>query len=234
MARPRRYDYAWFALCPVDAHRPVLRCARGSWIASHFAKPDGSIRMIFGIDARDVFGALVAVFWVTEWAFNAWMRPGARDRMEDRGSGRWLAVAFPLAWIGAFALVHVPQAAFGTAATLNAGIAVMVVGQIVRWWSIATLGRFFTTYVAIRSGHRVVQSGPYRFVRHPSYTGILLIHLGAALCFGNALSVVALLVPVWWGLANRMRIEEAALAEAFGAEYREYMARTKRLLPGLY
>ena len=190
--------------------------------------------MIFGIDGRDVFGALVAAFWVSEWVINARRRPGPQDRMEDRGSGRWLSVAFPLAWIGAVALLSVHQAAFGTTTTLTVGVAVMVAGQILRWLSIAILGRFFTTYVAIRSDHHVVESGPYRFVRHPSYTGILVIHVGAALCFGNALSAIALLVPVWLALGNRMRIEEAALAEALGPAYREYMARTKRLVPGIY
>ncbi|MGH8217041.1 MAG: methyltransferase family protein [Steroidobacteraceae bacterium] len=189
---------------------------------------------LFGLDARNVFAALVVVFWASEWAFNAWMRPGRGDRLEDHGSGPWLAVAFPTAWLSAWALVHVHRADFSTPATFGIGLAVMVGGQIVRWWSIATLGRFFTTYVAIRSGHRLVQAGPYRFVRHPSYTGILIIHVGAALCFGNLLSVLALLLPVWFALGNRMRVEEAALAQALGAEYREYMARTKRLVPGLY
>jgi protein-S-isoprenylcysteine O-methyltransferase len=110
----------------------------------------------------------------------------------------------------------------------------MVVGQLLRWWSMATLGRLFTVYVAIRDGHHVVQSGPYRYIRHPSYTAILLVHLGAALCFGNALSAIALLVPVALALGYRMQVEEAALVEALGPSYREYMTRTKRLVPGLY
>jgi protein-S-isoprenylcysteine O-methyltransferase len=189
---------------------------------------------ILGIDARDIFWALVGVFWISEWLFNAWLRPGREDRMEDHGSGGWLVLAFPLAWGSAVALHGVREAAFGTAATFGAGLAVMLAGQILRWWSIATLGRFFTTYVAIRSGHRLIETGPYRLVRHPSYTAILLVHIGAALCIGNALSAIALIVPVWLALANRIRVEERALVEGLGPEYREYMARTKRLVPGVY
>ena len=189
---------------------------------------------IFGFDARDVFGALVGLFWVSEWLLFARLLPGRGDRNEDRGSGHWFAVAFPLAWGSALALVHAHQAVFGNSSIFGAGLALMALGQLLRWWSIATLGRLFTVYVAIRDGHRVVESGPYRYVRHPSYSAILLFHLGAALCFGNALSAIALLVPVSLAIGNRMRVEEAALVNGLGPAYREYMTRTKRLVPGLY
>lgn len=194
----------------------------------------GPTGTFLGFDARSVFGALIAVFWVSEWLLFARLQPGRQDRHEDRGSGRWLAVAFPLAWGSAIALLRVHQADFGSVAATSAGLALMVIGQLLRWWSMACLGRLFTVYVAIRDGHRLVQVGPYRYIRHPSYTAILLVHLGAALCFGNALSAIALLVPVSLALANRMRIEEAVLTEALGHAYREYMAHTKRLVPGVY
>jgi len=194
----------------------------------------GPTGTIFGFDARSVFGALVGLFWISEWLLFARLQPGREDRHADRGSGRWIAVAFPLAWAGAWALLYVHQADFGSFTTTRVGLVFMVMGQLLRWWSMATLGRLFTVYVAIRDNHHVVQSGPYRYIRHPSYTAILLFHLGAALCLGNALSAVALLVPVGLALGNRMRVEEAALAEALGPPYREYMTRTKRLVPGVY
>jgi len=194
----------------------------------------GATGTILGFDARNVFFVLIGVFWVSEWLLFGMLQPGRKDRHEDRGSGRWLALAFPLAWGSAAALLQVHQADFGSVATTRAGLVVMVVGQLLRWWSMATLGRLFTVYVAIRENHHVVQSGPYRYIRHPSYTAILLFHLGAALCFGNALSAVALLVPVSLALGYRMRIEEDVLTEALGTPYREYMTRTKRLVPGIY
>jgi len=194
----------------------------------------GATGTVFGFDPRSVFDALVILFWVSEWLLFARLQPGREDRHADGGSGRWIAVAFPLAWAGAWALLHVHQADFGSFTTTRVGLVLMVMGQLLRWWSMATLGRLFTVYVAIRDNHHVVDSGPYRYIRHPSYTAILLVHLGAALCLGNALSAVALLVPVSLALGNRMRVEEAALSEALGPAYREYMTRTKRLVPGLY
>lgn len=189
---------------------------------------------LLGIAGRQVFIALIILYWGSEWLLSLRMRAGRGDRIEDRGSLRWISIAFPLAWVGAIVLGGVRPATYGTVATFSAGLAVMVVGQILRWWSMATLGRLFTINVAIRSGHHVIESGPYRYVRHPSYSAILLVHIGAALCFGNALSGIALLVPVAASLAYRMRVEEQLLCAALGTAYQQYMARTKRLVPGLY
>jgi protein-S-isoprenylcysteine O-methyltransferase Ste14 len=80
----------------------------------------------------------------------------------------------------------------------------------------------------------VIDSGPYRLIRHPSYTGILLIVTGVALCFGNFASVLVLALPNFALLMQRMHIEEAALSRALGESYQRYMSRTKRLIPGIY
>jgi protein-S-isoprenylcysteine O-methyltransferase Ste14 len=189
---------------------------------------------LLGFDAHYVFGVFCAIFWGCEWLLAPRLTARSQDRIEDQGSYRWFAIGFPLAWIGAFALLNVPGMAFGTIATFRVGLLLMLAGQLLRWWSIATLGRFFTINVAIRAGHRLVESGPYRYVRHPSYSAILLFHIGAGLCFGNALSFLALLVPVVAAIGNRVRIEEKVLCAALGPTYREYMARTRRLIPGLY
>lgn len=189
---------------------------------------------ILGIDARTVYGALLMLFWGSEWLLGPRLRAGSEDRIQDRGSAIWFYVCFPLAWAGSYLLLGMHEAVFGTVVTFRVGLLLMVSGQLLRWWSIGTLGRFFTINVAIRTGHTVIESGPYRFVRHPSYTAILLFHIGAALCLGNALSAAVLLIPVVAALANRIRVEEDVLCTAFGAVYREYMTRTKRLIPGLY
>ena len=88
----------------------------------------------------------------------------------------------------------------------------MASGQLLRWWSIATLGRLSTVTV-FAADRLLIDTGPYRFVRHPSYTAILLVHLGAGLCFGNVLTVAVLVLPV-----------AAALL----------IARTRRLIPLIY
>ena len=185
-------------------------------------------------EAKIAFAVLFSIYWISETIISRCMRAGSQDHNEDRGSLRLLAILMPLSWLIAPALVVVPQTSFGNPTVFIAGLALMIAGQLLRWWSIATLGGLFTVNVAIRAGHRLIESGPYRFVRHPAYTAILLFHLGTALCLGNVLSLIVLTVPVTAGLLNRMRVEEDVLASGLGQTYREYMNRTKRLIPGLY
>ena len=114
------------------------------------------------------------------------------------------------------------------------GAAIFAAGLILRWWAIFALGRFFTVNVAIASDHQLIESRPYRRVRHPSYTGALLAFIGFALSLGNWLSLLVMVVPIFAAFVYRMNVEERALIEALGQSYRGYMQRTKRLVPFLY
>jgi protein-S-isoprenylcysteine O-methyltransferase len=114
------------------------------------------------------------------------------------------------------------------------GIAIFAAGLIVRWTAIITLGRFFTVDVTIQQDHRLIRHGLYRWVRHPSYTGMMLAFLGYALTLRNGISVALILVPISLALARRIQVEEAALGGAFGEDYRQYQQSTKRLVPGIY
>ena len=107
-------------------------------------------------------------------------------------------------------------------------------GVVFRSYGIIYLGRFFTPNVAIATDHRLIDSGPYRFIRHPTYAGLLMIVLGVGLSFANLASLLIVFVPVLACLLWRIRIEEQALAEAFGEQYRIYMHRTKRLVPFIF
>ncbi len=115
-----------------------------------------------------------------------------------------------------------------------AGIVVILLGAALRWWAIFTLGRYFTFDVAVRSTQSVVQSGPYRFVRHPSYTAILIMLLGVGMALTNWASLVAMLAGGLIGLLYRVNVEEHALVEALGQPYRDYMRHTKRFIPFMY
>jgi protein-S-isoprenylcysteine O-methyltransferase Ste14 len=88
--------------------------------------------------------------------------------------------------------------------------------------------------VAIAADHRVVEAGPYRLLRHPSYTGALLAFLGLGICLDNWASLALLTLPTSVVFLWRMRIEEDALLETFGERYRDYMRRTRRLIPFIY
>jgi protein-S-isoprenylcysteine O-methyltransferase len=114
------------------------------------------------------------------------------------------------------------------------GLAMMAAGLLFRWWSIRVLAQYFTVDVAIRDDHRIVRDGPYRVLRHPSYTGALATFYGFALALGNWASLLVIVVPVTLTFLWRMRVEERVLADAFPQEYPEYARRTKRLLPYLW
>jgi hypothetical protein len=91
-------------------------------------------------------------------------------------------------------------------------------GIALRAWSIATLGRFFQYQIQVQRGHRVVTGGPYRYVRHPSYSGIALVLAGIALACDDVWSLVAVAVLGGAGLAVRIRAEERQLAGALDGE----------------
>jgi len=115
-----------------------------------------------------------------------------------------------------------------------AAFACIVAGLALRIWAIRTLGRFFTANVRVLAAHRVVDSGPYRLVRHPSYAGAIVTALGIAGCLGSgwgALAIAALVLPAY---AHRISVEEHALVAGLGEPYERYRQRTRRLIPFVY
>jgi protein-S-isoprenylcysteine O-methyltransferase len=116
---------------------------------------------------------------------------------------------------------------------LSLGLLLAVAGMILRVWAIFTLGYLFVRVVRIEKNHRLVIRGPYRYLRHPSYSGVLLTFLGLGLAFDNLLGFAMFLVPLPAYL-YRIRVEERALREALGAAYRDYSQHTCALIPGLW
>jgi protein-S-isoprenylcysteine O-methyltransferase Ste14 len=114
------------------------------------------------------------------------------------------------------------------------GLLLLLAGITIRWVAIRTLGKYFTGLIVIKTDHRLIQSGLYKYVRHPAYTGALLAHLGLGLSFANWFTLVFSSVPVFIAALYRMHIEEDALADAFGSEYLNYAKTSKRLIPRLY
>jgi protein-S-isoprenylcysteine O-methyltransferase len=122
----------------------------------------------------------------------------------------------------------------GREVILLAALAIFAAGIIIRMYAILYLGKFFTTNVAIASDHKLVDTGPFRYVRHPSYTGVLLLFLSFGLSFGNIASLLIMVVPIYAAFLWRIHVEEQALLGAFGEQYKEYMKKTKRLVPWIY
>jgi protein-S-isoprenylcysteine O-methyltransferase len=155
-------------------------------------------------------------------------------KVRDRGSFRFLLA---MIWTGlavAFTFCFGWQRAAipGMRTELFlAGIALMWVGMGFRYYAMRVLGRYFTFQVDVHSGQTVIEAGPYRYIRHPSYTGALITVIGLGLALGNWASLVGMLLCISIGYAYRIRVEEAALVNALGQPYREYMSRTARLVP---
>lgn len=118
--------------------------------------------------------------------------------------------------------------------TLGLGVVLVLAGVALRAWAILSLGRYFRREVTIEPGQRLVRRGPYRVLRHPSYTGILLSFAGLGLAFGSWVSAAVAVLILFAGMLPRIRIEERALAQAFGADYTDYAKSTARVLPHLW
>jgi protein-S-isoprenylcysteine O-methyltransferase Ste14 len=120
------------------------------------------------------------------------------------------------------------------AAFAAAGVVVIWAGLALRFWAVRTLGRSFRTVVAVDADQPVVTRGPYRWVRHPSYTGLLLIAAGVGIGLGNWLSLAICAVVPALGLLPRIAVEESELSRVLGERYRSYQKDTPRLLPGVW
>jgi protein-S-isoprenylcysteine O-methyltransferase Ste14 len=165
-----------------------------------------------------------------------------RSRVKRRGSRLDPTLLIVVAAVyggvaGAFALAgSVHAAAFGEVRwpLFVVGLVLMGVGTAVRQWAVALLGRFFTVDVRVQPGQTVVERGPYRWVRHPAYTGLIMTFLGMGLALGNWASLAVLAVVPTAGLVVRIRFEERALLEGLGEPYRRFAASRPRLFPGLW
>ena len=114
------------------------------------------------------------------------------------------------------------------------GVTTMLLGIALRQWAIWVLGGFFSTEVKIMSNQRIVKEGPYKILRHPSYTGLLMIILGFGLAVGTWLGTAVALLLFGSAIRYRIRVEENVLKKEFGEEYLDYAKKTKRLIPLLY
>ena len=161
------------------------------------------------------------------------LSPGER---EDR-SNRWVLVAFGVVGLLAGVLLaYTDRVDFWTIdgdAVRWSGVALFAAGGALRLWPVFVLGRRFSGLVAIQPGHRLVTTGVYGTIRHPSYLGLLVNMLGWALAFRSVVGVLlaVLTIPP---LVARIRAEEALLQTQFGGQYERYRSRTWRLVPALY
>jgi protein-S-isoprenylcysteine O-methyltransferase Ste14 len=173
------------------------------------------------------------VAWAVTDAYLRWRNRAAKKTLEWSFFVVFGSIAAGL--ILGFRAEHVDSAVIaGGWAPVVVGTAILIAGAGFRVWAIVALGRFFTVTVTIQEDHRVVDTGPYRLLRHPSYTGLLVALVGLGIALDNWLSLLALTALPLVGVLLRIRAEEAALSDALGERYASYASRTDRLIPGVW
>jgi protein-S-isoprenylcysteine O-methyltransferase len=150
----------------------------------------------------------------------------------DRGSALAIFVTMIAAQLAAsidFALRPLPPAG----ATMVAGMSLAVGGLAIRLWAIRTLGTWFTSTVRVVDGQEVVRAGPYRWLRHPSYAGAVLIASGSCLALGSLIGVALVAVVCLPAYLYRIGVEERVLETRLGIAYRDYREASWALVPGI-
>ncbi|HEU5379763.1 MAG TPA: isoprenylcysteine carboxylmethyltransferase family protein [Ktedonobacteraceae bacterium] len=184
-----------------------------------------------------IFGGILLIWSTSELAGPARWHGNDGAKKRDRGS---LLVATLSGLLGLLFFFLLPLLCPVTTITWRqplvfcAGIVLILLGSSLRWYAISTLGRFFTGSVVIQAGQRVIQHGPYRYMRHPSYTGILVVVAGIGLMMTNWASLCSITLGLLVGLLYRISVEERVLKQELGQPYEEYMRHTRRLLPFIF
>ncbi|HLG18719.1 MAG TPA: isoprenylcysteine carboxylmethyltransferase family protein [Bdellovibrionota bacterium] len=165
--------------------------------------------------------------------------PGAREYRDpaDRYSALAIhAMVFLAAGAAAvhFVLYPLEMSSEVRYAAIVAGFLLAVAGLTVRIWSIRTLGRCFTPTVRIHPDHELIQSGPYRWIRHPSYLGATAAVCAPAVIYGAWLLVPVTLIALLVAYSYRIRIEDRALHERFGHDFERYARQAGALCPRIF
>jgi len=181
---------------------------------------------------RDVFMGTLAAWCLFE-VFNTLViggRPNLAKFRQDRGSYFVIAITI---YLTILIVITVREANLALLPTLFQwlGLAIIWLGTLLRAWAVFSLGRAFTVVVQITPGQHLITAGPYRWVRHPAYTAVLLALGGFGLAVGSWLGAILAIAIALIGIGYRVRVEERALLAAFGDEYRNYMQHTGGLFP---
>jgi len=188
-------------------------------------------------EARAAFDVVLGLFVLLELRVRLRSSHNPSGSSVDQGSVVWVVVFIVAGVAGGFALARratgeaIPDVRWPLFAL---GLALMGAGIAIRQWAVVALGRYFTVDVRVHPGQTVVDRGPYRWVRHPAYTGMIVAFVGIGVALGNWAALVVLLVVPTVGLVVRIHYEERALLDALGEPYRRFAASRPHLFPRLW
>ena len=232
----------WATAPPARATEVVLDDAKGIPVGSPGSKVASPGSKVASPGSKSFWrrlpaAAVVGMFWgASELIITLARRSGSNAVSQDRHTlGLMWLVTLTSIGFGILAAYRLPYCRMPSAdVVLKLAVCLFAVGLVLRWYAVFYLGRFFTANVAVALDHRLIDSGPYRFVRHPGYAGSLLAVFGLGMSFHNWASLLIIFtsgcaVTLW-----RIHIEEQALTRALGRQYSDYTNRTRRLIPGIY
>ncbi len=183
-----------------------------------------------------IFYISMAAWFLSEFLYKRILKSAKDDRKDkDRSSLNILWLAIPFSIAASIAVSNLSSFSITNGNWIfYLGEAFILIGIILRFVIIRSLGKYFTVDVTIRQDHKIKKDGFYRYLRHPSYAFSLLTSLGLGLYLNNWLSLALAFIPPFLAFAYRINIEEQALIQQFGKEYTEYRKKTKKLIPFLY
>jgi len=186
-------------------------------------------------------GGIVLLLWIGWLVY--WLISAANVKTAMRHESKWSRASYIIPIVIAsilLSLPRIPNGGFLFSRFLPAGIdaywpgvVLIVAGLAFAVWARRRLGRNWSGTVQVKQDHQLIRDGPYRFVRHPIYTGILMAFLGSAIVVGHWWGLLAVLIAFgsFW---RKLTVEERFMRETFGSMYEEYRARTAALIPYLF
>lgn len=197
------------------------------------ANPLGWFLLLVGVV---YIAGLIIVYAIRKEPF--WESPlkGAPTHEERGDRSLWFIT---LGMIAAFYLspveyLYLPASLSRTAWMAFSGLGLVILGTILFVWARRALGKNYSGHVSVKTGQTLVQSGPYRFIRHPAYAGYILMALGISLGYSSPAGLASTFVLLLPGLIYRMKVEERLLTRHFGEAYRQYADGVKRIIPGIW
>lgn len=189
-----------------------------------------------------IYNLIITAFYWSWVAFEIWLisrdRGTVKNDSEDRGTRNTIIFWWSLGIVlGIFAIPNLVPALTipGNANILFAtGIFLISAGILLRFWSVRKLGNFFRSKIVIQEQHKLITTGPYKYLRNPSYTGVLITFIGFGIGIGNWLSLICLFISGLISFVRRISFENQALSKKFGNEYREYQKKTWSLIPFIW
>jgi len=183
-----------------------------------------------------IFIIIWSLWFISEILLNRLLRSGNHDKKDqDKGTITiiWITIGFAISFGIIFSVfTHIPISNLLIIPCL--GLVLIILGMILRFISVWSLGSLFTVDVTIRDHHKIKKDGVYRIIRHPSYSGSLLSFIGFGISLDNWISLIIIGVSVTIAMLYRIKIEERLLMDQFGSEYSDYMNGTYRLIPWIY